>query len=178
MRAPALGNDNARAAAQADKQPHQQIDKGARGPPPPPARWCPQSCRRSAYPPCCTAAGTACRTRSAKKKSSSCLGMLPVRISVCFRLLIAHSLSHTFPILCYFPAQCNPRPPEHGFVLNLQQFRQYTCDFMREFCRAGQLFAQKQRHSVVQRRNLLFCPTKQVDYGEFRAFFALFCRSD
>ena len=32
MRAPALGNDNARAAAQADKQPHQQIDKGARGP--------------------------------------------------------------------------------------------------------------------------------------------------
>ena len=32
MRAPALGNDNARAAAQADKQPHQQIDEGARGP--------------------------------------------------------------------------------------------------------------------------------------------------
>ena len=51
-----------------------------------------------------------------KKKSSSCLGMLPVRISVCFRLLIAHSLSHTSPILCYFPAQCNPAPPGHGFV--------------------------------------------------------------
>ena len=29
MRAPALGNDNARAAAQADEQAHQQVDKRA-----------------------------------------------------------------------------------------------------------------------------------------------------
>jgi len=46
------------------------------------------------------------------------------------------------------------------------------------FAAPGSFFAQKQRHSVVQCRNLLFYPTKQVDYGEFRAFFALFCRSD
>jgi hypothetical protein len=36
-----------------------------------------------------------------------------------------------------------PRPAGARFCVNLQQFRQYTCDFMREFCRAVQLFYAK-----------------------------------
>ena len=101
MRAPALGNDNARAAAQADKQPHQQIDK-ASWPPPPPAHWCPQSCRQSAYPPCCTAAGTAYRTRWAERTTAlfgDAAGQ-NIRLLDTSHRFLSFSVSRV-PILCY-----------------------------------------------------------------------------
>jgi hypothetical protein len=65
-----------------------------------------------------------------------------------------------------------PRPAGARFCVNLQQFRQYTCDFMREFCRAVQLFCAK---ATAQRCAALQFVISSNKAGGLRQISCIFC---
>ena len=102
MRAPALGNDDARAAAKPDEQAHQQVDEGPVAPTAASA-FVPTKLPTIRVSAVLYNCWNSVPNQMGRKNRSSCLGMLPVRISVCLTLFIefSHFSVSRNHILCY-----------------------------------------------------------------------------